>query len=680
MNSSSSVPGKFEPKSSVRWLSLGLKAELELFRNPLLVLSTLAIVLVPSLYAVFYISSFWDPYSHLDRLPAALVNADRGVDRGGRSVNLGDTVVKTFEQKPPFRFIRLPSPQAANDAIRRGEVYFTLVIPADFSERALAARQDEPANLTMQVAEGANYTSAIISKRFGGELAHTLNERLNRERWAALAGDPAAPAAAAVLPAIAQLRDAGWKINKGARAMQAGSLQLDSGLVQASTGARQLTDGTGQFADAAVALSNGMGRIASGVQEMRDRLPPANKLQELADGSKSAVDGAEKLVSGLDQLVAGGQRLEQGAGQLRKGADEVPFAGRRLSDGAGQLEVGLTKLNIGITQAVVGSRELHAGLERLDNGVQPLASGLVQLEQGLQTMLDQLPSTEQRSRVTAAAGQLRDGGAELTTGLAHLRTGSHELAEGSKKLSAGTAEMAAGLERLNAGFSSGFRSADAGGLAASVHVNIESTAPVPNNGTAFSPYFAPLSLWVGGIMMTFVFHFRRVIEPMRGAPSWVRWLAKAAVPLCLGVLQATVVVAVLRLGFGMAFAHPWLVWLAASLGSLTFVAVILLLIMVLADAGRLLAVVLLILQLAAAGGIYPVELSGRFYEAIHPFLPFTALVNAFRATMFEAYGGAWLTAAFQLAATGCGAAVLAMWLARWKYVSRESYGPAVEFP
>ena len=65
--------------------------------------------------------------------------------------------------------------------------------------------------------------------------------------------------------------------------------------------------------------------------------------------------------------------------------------------------------------------------------------------------------------------------------------------------------------------------------------------------------------------------------------------------------------------------------------------------------------------------------------AIHPYLPLTALVRAFRATMFGAFGGSWSAAAVQLAATGCVAAALAIWLARWKYVPQESYCPAVEF-
>ena len=665
MNPGTVPPSAANQKSSTHSLWLGWQAELALFRRPMLGLSVLAIVLVPSLYAVFYISSFWDPYGHLDRLPAAFVNADRGASRDGRNVNLGNTMAEKFEREPPFRFVRLPSVSAADEALRRGEVYFTLVIPADFSERALAARENEPANFTLRIAEGQSYTGAIISRRFGSELAHTLNEQLNRERWAAIVGDPAAATTNSLRAALGQLRDGSRELRQGAQRVQAGSEQLDQGLDQAAAGARRLTDG--------------MEKIAGGLREMRDRLPPGSQLQELADGSAAVVAAEAKLEAGIDQLVAGGQRLDQGAGQLRQGAARIPFGGGRLADGAAQLETGIATLDTNLLLVAAGSQELHRGLEKLNDGLQPLTRGLMQLETGMQQMINQLPTAEAQNGVTTEAGQLRNGGAELTNGLARLSDGSHQLAQSIKELEAGSAVMADGLDRLDAGLTEELGDADADGLAASVHVNLESYAAVPNNGTAYCPYFASLALWLGGIMITFVFHCRRLIEPLRDAPRWVCWLVKSAVPLGLGVLQATVVVVVLRLAFGIVFVHPWLVWLAATLGSLSFVSIIILLIAVLGDAGRLPAVVLLILQLAAAGGIYPVELSGRFYEAIHPFLPLSALVNAFRTTMFGAFDGTWAAAAVQLAVTGGGAAILAIWLARWKFVPRESYGPAVEF-
>jgi putative membrane protein len=40
----------------------------------------------------------------------------------------------------------------------------------------------------------------------------------------------------------------------------------------------------------------------------------------------------------------------------------------------------------------------------------------------------------------------------------------------------------------------------------------------------------------------------------------------------------------------------------------------------------------MVLQLSGAAGTYPLELSGEFYQKIHPYMPFTYTVNAFRST------------------------------------------------
>ena len=638
MNPGNDVPSAATQRSSASWLWLGLQAELALLRRPMLVLSVLAIVLVPSLYALFYITSFWDPYSHLDRLPAALINSDSGASAGGREVNLGNRVVETFKQNPPFHFIYPASVQDAEEALHRGDIYFILVIPTNFSERALTARKDAPATLSLQVAEGDSYTSAIISRRFGSELAHTLNEQLNTERWAAIVGSSNAPATDTLRIAIGHLRDGSEELHQGAQRVQQGSSQLDQGL----------------------------DRLAAGLQEMHDRLPTTNQLQQLATGSEALTTGEGKLADGLDQLAAGGERLQQGAEQLRQGAARVPIGSGRLTAGAAQLEAGIATLNTNLQTGAAAGHELHSGLEQLNNGVQPLAGGLVQLQDGLQQMLDQFSPADTTGLNVAASQSPR------------LGDGSRQLAEGSKELEAGSARLEDGLDRLQNSLNEQLGNADAGGLAASVQVDIKSYAPVPNNGTAYCPYFTGLALWLGGVMITFVFHCRRLVEPMKAAPRWVCWLAKSAVPLALGVLQATVIVTVFHVALGISFVHPWLVWLAAVLGSLTFVVLILLLIAVLGDTGRLPAIILLMLQLAAAGGIYPIQLSGPFYEAIHPYMPLTALVNALRATMFGAFDGVWWMPALQLAVTGAITVAVTIWLARWKFVAHESYGPAIE--
>ena len=50
----------------------------------------------------------------------------------------------------------------------------------------------------------------------------------------------------------------------------------------------------------------------------------------------------------------------------------------------------------------------------------------------------------------------------------------------------------------------------------------------------------------------------------------------------------------------------------------------------LGTAGSSLLLVTLILQLAAAGGTYPAAILPRFFAAIHPFLPMSYLIDAFR--------------------------------------------------
>ena len=47
-------------------------------------------------------------------------------------------------------------------------------------------------------------------------------------------------------------------------------------------------------------------------------------------------------------------------------------------------------------------------------------------------------------------------------------------------------------------------------------------------------------------------------------------------------------------------------------------------------AGRILVLALLMLQLTSAGGTYPVQTSPGFFNAIHPFLPMSYVVEALR--------------------------------------------------
>ena len=122
------------------------------------------------------------------QLPAALVDQDVPVTLAGRKIDLGGQIVATLEKERPFAFVHYDTPEAARAAVRAGNVFFALVIPADFSR--MAVEGGPQAQLGLYVSEGGNYTASIFSRRFVSELAHNINEKLGGERWTALVGEP----------------------------------------------------------------------------------------------------------------------------------------------------------------------------------------------------------------------------------------------------------------------------------------------------------------------------------------------------------------------------------------------------------------------------------------------------------------------------------------------------------
>jgi putative membrane protein len=659
------------------YLRTGLAAELALFRMPKVIMAALAIIFVPSLYVLIYVSSVWDPYGNLRQLPAALVNQDVPVTRAGREINLGGQVVATLEKQRPFAFVRFDSPDSARAAVRAGEVFFALLVPADFSRQATG--DGPPAQLGIFVSEGGNYTASILSKRFGSELAHAINEKLGGDHWAALVGETGRADEPNLRDGLQTLQKGGKQLAEGAGAIHAGSIRLRDGLGRAQEGAGRLAEGSVQLARGASRLADGMKQVAAAVASIRSNLPEDRKLTELAQGSHALAQGATELKVGFKQLDEGVRQLDAGVGELQAGAAKVPFFGGKLSAGAGRLRAGIGTLGGGFSRTANGATQLSEGLNQLDPAIQPLTAGIIQLNAGLATMGEQLPPVDQLDLFDGSMGRLREGSVALSAGLSELKNGAGQLEQGSAQLASGASRLADGLDEAATRFESGLGGASAMKLAAPVEVRVETTAPVPSNGQAFAPYFSALSLWVGALMMSFVFYLRRLPDSMQSAPRPVKWFAKASTLLALGALQATVVVGLMSVVLGIHFAHPWLVWLAAVLGSLAFVSAVMFFMSLLGDAGRLLAVVLLILQLAASGGIYPVELSPAFYQMVHGYLPFTFLVRSFRATMFSAFEGRWGLPASGLVVFAAAAMLLTVRLARWKYVPRERYGPAVEF-
>lgn len=601
--------------------------ELELFRRfPRLCFATLVVLFVPALYVLIYLSSVWDPNSRSSQLPVGLVNLDAGYAVDGQTVNVGRDLVTSLKQKPTFGYRDYANTELARDAVRRGDLDFALLIPPRFSAEAVPGISAGAAKLVIYTSEGNNYTGAGFARRFAPEVAHRLNETLNEKRWAVV---------------LHKSHDASDQLG-----------QLRAGLHQLADGSRRLREGSARLVTAEAQLTTGMRQAREAVRTMDAHLPATADLQQLQEGTHALRDGETRLSDGFTQLRAGNQRLVDGAAHLRDQSADIWFVGDKVSAAVQQLHDGNVHLGQALDRAQAGQQQLQKGSIRLDDGMRHLVNGLGQLGGGIHTLATRLPDDAPLQRIDDSTRQLAAGNARLDASVRLIL----------KALPASIVAPAG----------------SAAGLAASVDPQIEVVAPVANNGIGFAPNFVPVALWIGAVMAGFLLHLRQVPTSVQTLPRLALLLGKLTVPVIVVITQSLVMLAMLLWVLGITPPNLIGFVLTLTLTSLVFMGIFMMLVKLFGDTGKAIGLLLLILQMSAAGSLMPVELSNSVFQSLHPYMPFTWAVRAFRASLFGAYDGAWLTPWLTLASCGVVALVITAYGGRWKVVPDQDYGPAMD--
>ncbi|WP_157463816.1 YhgE/Pip domain-containing protein, partial [Deinococcus pimensis] len=234
-------------------------SERSLWRYPLMWAAATAILFIPLAYAGIYLASVWDPYGSLDRLPVALVNADEGTTARGRTYNLGRDLVENLREDPPVKFVDYPTEAAAQAAVRRGDVYFALSVPNDFSRRAVAGSSAEHGRLHLYTAPGTSYFASRVGASVAKEITTSLNTKLGSNRW-----DVVQTSLEDVQKGFRDIKDATRRLRDGATSLQSGAGRLADGAGTLADGARTAASGSAQLAKGARDLSGGVTRLTDG--------------------------------------------------------------------------------------------------------------------------------------------------------------------------------------------------------------------------------------------------------------------------------------------------------------------------------------------------------------------------------------------------------------------------------
>ncbi|WP_035512842.1 YhgE/Pip domain-containing protein [Halalkalibacillus halophilus] len=169
-----------------------------------------------------------------------------------------------------------------------------------------------------------------------------------------------------------------------------------------------------------------------------------------------------------------------------------------------------------------------------------------------------------------------------------------------------------------------------------VNLEEETLFPVPNYGSANTPFYTTLSLWVGALLLTNLMStnlHRKDMSPSYSLRSI--YMGRMLLFLIVGFLQGLIVSLGNLFMLGVYAAHPVMFVLFSIFIGLIFMTMVYALASILGNIGKALAIVLLVLQLSGGGGTFPIEVAPSYFQQINPYLPFTYAINLLR----EAVGG-----------------------------------------
>lgn len=326
-----------------------------------------------------------------------------------------------------------------------------------------------------------------------------------------------------------------------------------------------------------------------------------------------------QLTGAADQLASSNASLAGGASTLKLASSAVANGAAKVSSANHQLASGATTLNSSLAAALpqVGT---------LTNGAGELTSGANQLSGGLDQLATKGSALANGSaQLTAGANKLAAGGQQLKSATGKLQSGATSVATGNKQL---TSSLAAGNKQLP---KLHFTKANEKMAGSPTKVSDNEKDRVPNNGTSMFPYMGGVAIYICAIAVNLMFD---TVTP-RKRPKHVYdvWLSKSTIIYLVATLAATIEYALVVAIDGLNPTNPFTTWVILALGGLAFMSIVTWLNLVLKQVGTFIAMVLLVLQLGSSGGTYPVVLSNGFFQALHPFLPMTYLVDGLRHTV-----------------------------------------------
>ncbi len=667
-----------------------------ILRNPVAVVVTLGVCVIPSLYAWLNVLANWDPYKNTQGVSVAVANNDRGAEVAGMGfVDAGDMVVQELGENDQLDWQFVDESEAV-DGVTSGRYFAAIVLPETFTQELSGVLSGDVSSpkVTYYVNEklnpiapkvtdtGANTIESKIDETFVATASKVVIEKMQGagDQVSASANEAAEGAGSRLREASGTLSDLEEKI-AGARetissarttaSSAAGTLDSLAGAADgASTTLAEATDelasarsgraglarslsttlaeasslATGVSGRTNAAIGTVSGRVAAAQSTVDGYLAQARGLNE---ENKALLDQLDEITPSvgeslrprwdalLEELRGRQEADERLVASLQTASDGLKADAAAVSGLSSTIDgaVGTTSSSVLDAQVALTSTALPA----LDGALDSLSSAAGGLAGGLGGVR---PTIEQAEAVLAQLdGTLAD--ADEALGLTQDELASVREALDGVATDVAAVQSSEALARIDE-LGRTDASAVAAFMSSPVTIDERPVFPVANYGSGVAPFYTNLALWVGGFVLVAIYKVEVDGEGVGRFKPWQGYFGRWLLFVALGELQG-LICCLGDLALGIQCVSPALFVLAGLVESFVYVNLIYAFSVAFKHVGKALCVLLVILQIPGSAGTYPIEMMPGFFQAIHPWLPFTYGIDAMREAVAGAYGSYFAT-------------------------------------
>ena len=660
----------------------------EVFRKTNTWIIIVGLIFLPSMYAWPNILSSWDPYGHTNNIKVAVTSEDNGATVDGKELNLGNSLVEGLKSNKSLDWQFVSNKQEAEDGVRIGDYYASIVVPKNFSQDMTSVSRTEPKRATIEytVNEKINAISPKITNSGASAIANNISknfvETANGIIFEKL--HEAGVKFEENLPSIEKAKEEIFKLNDNFSTYESTLSEL-IGKVEYGYNILNNVQNTlpeiDRVATNSIMIADKAGITINNIQGFNERLLPIinNHLNVVEEVSKEANVIAKELQQKPDKteeikarqkaldsrLQASTERL-----QLVKNVFEYfnKLSNERLFNN--QLERVTTLLN-DITTIKEVNNNIYNKMDHYDEIADTVKEEFVNKSARVNEVSSNMNSklnvevaplisqvlSKAEVNIDKVSGIIAGAQGELPAVERKLSETEVKISNAYGKLLSLQAQMPSAKSKIQK-LTDEIKKADSGidknqlfnllkvdykqqaeFFANPVKLQENKLYHIENYGSAMTPFYTVLSIWVGSLLMSSLLTTKVEDEEKKYKP-YQKYFGRGLLFVIISLFQTLIITLGDMYVLGTQATSPYRFVLYALLISLLFSSIIYTIVCILGNVGKAVCIVLLVLQLGSSGGTFPIQMTSEFFQALYPKVPFTYSIGLLR----EAVGGVYIPA------------------------------------